>query len=191
MYCRVANVFGNDKRDHLLEKNINRHFIKKDDQKKYYEYLENNLQGIVSDTMLSHDGKTEILYSTSINLAKDLFNDPTVGNIKRTKTFACNMVDYILKEGSAARSLLKIAVQEYDTNTRSVNVAAVGSLFANDLGYGVEDIAMAISSSVSSGIWTILIDLSLVIQNVLFGKIQKCLNVGSLLVQSSIMVSLN
>jgi putative nucleotidyltransferase with HDIG domain len=50
------------------------------------------------------------------------------------------MVDYILMEGSAARSLLKIAVHEYYTYTHSVNVAAVGTLFVKDLGFGDDDL---------------------------------------------------
>jgi putative nucleotidyltransferase with HDIG domain len=43
-------------------------------------------------------------------------------------------------EGSAARNLLKIAVHEYYTYTHSVNVAAVGTLFAKNLGFGDDDL---------------------------------------------------
>ena len=124
----------------LLERNINRLFIKKEDQGKYYDYLENNFQDIISDTRISSDEKTKIVYSAATNLVKDLFNDPRVGNIERTKTFAYNMVDYILKEGRAAHSLLKIAIHEYYTYTHSVNVAAVGTLFAKELGFGDDDL---------------------------------------------------
>ncbi len=76
LYCREDSVFENDKRDQLLEMNIQRLFIEKDDQKKYYEYLENNIHDIISDTKVSHDEKTYILQSTGLNLVKDLFNDP-------------------------------------------------------------------------------------------------------------------
>ena len=44
------------------------------------------------------------------------------------------MVDYVLKDTMAAENLLKIAVHEYYTYTHSVNVAAVGTLFAKDIG---------------------------------------------------------
>ncbi len=140
LYCRGDAVFENNKREMLLEKNISRLFIQKDDQQKYYEYLESNLQNIISDTRISSDEKAKIVHSAATNLVKDLFDDPRAGNIKRTKTFAYNMVDYILKEGSAARSLLKIAAHEYYTYTHSVNVAAVGTLFAKDLGFGDDDL---------------------------------------------------
>ena len=119
-----------DKRENLLEKNISRLFIIKEDQKKYYEYLENNFLNIIADTRISTDEKTNIVHSAATNLIKDLFDNPRTGNIKRTKTFAYNMVDYILKEGAPAQNLLKILEHEYYTYTHSVNVAAVGTLFA-------------------------------------------------------------
>ncbi len=140
LYCREDAVFENDKKEMLLEKNINRLFIKKDDRQKYYEYLESNFQDIVSDARISSDEKAKIVHSAATNLVKDLFDDPRVGNIERTKTFAYNMVDYILMEGGAARKLLKIAVHEYYTYTHSVNVAAVGTLFAKELGFKDEDL---------------------------------------------------
>jgi putative nucleotidyltransferase with HDIG domain len=140
LYCRGDTVFENAKREMLLGKNINKIFIKKDDQQKYYKYLESNFQDIISDTRISSDEKAKIVYSSATNLVKDLFDDPKVGNIERTKTFAYNMVDYILMEGSAARNLLKIAVHEYYTYTHSVNVAAVGTLFAKNLGFGDDDL---------------------------------------------------
>ena len=44
LYSRGDVVFEDSKRGMLWEKNISKLFIKKDDQKKYYEYLENNFQ---------------------------------------------------------------------------------------------------------------------------------------------------
>ncbi|MBC8550350.1 MAG: HD domain-containing protein [Candidatus Brocadiales bacterium] len=140
LYCRGDAVFENNKREMLLEKNISRLFISKDDQQKYYQYLESNFQNIISDTRLSPDEKTKIVHSAATNLVKDLFNDPRSGNIERTKKFAYNMVDYVLKDSKAAHSLLKIAIHEYYTYTHSVNVAAVGTLFAKSIGLEDDDL---------------------------------------------------
>jgi len=134
LYCRGDAVFDNDKREKLLEKNISRLFIKKEDQNKYYEYLENNFQDIIADTRISSNEKAKIVHSAARNLINDLFNSPRTGNIDRTKTYASNMVDYILKEGRAAHNLLQILAHEYYTYTHSVNVAAVGTLFAQSIG---------------------------------------------------------
>ena len=140
LYCKADAVFENAKREMLLEKDISRLFIKKEDQQKYYEYLESNFQDIVSGARISSDEKTKIIHGIATNLVKDLFNDPRAGNIERTKTFAYNMVDYILKEGSAAHNLLKIVMHEHYTYTHSVNVAAVGTLFAKNIGLGDDDL---------------------------------------------------
>jgi putative nucleotidyltransferase with HDIG domain len=140
LYCRGDAIFENNKREMLLGKNISRLFITKEDQQKYYEYLENNFQSIISDVSLSPDEKTKIVHSAATNLVKDLFNDPRSGNVERTKTFAYNMVDYVLKDSDAAHSLLKIAVHEYYTYTHSVNVAAVGTLFAKSIGLENENL---------------------------------------------------
>ena len=140
LYSRGDVVFEESKRGMLWERNISRLFIKKDDQDKYYEYLEVNFQEIITDVRIPFDERTKIVHVAATNLIKDLFNDPRAGNIERTKTFAYNMVDYILQGGRAARSLLKIAMHEYYTYTHSVNVAAVGTLFARELGFGDEDL---------------------------------------------------
>lgn len=140
LYCRGDAVFENAKREMLIEENISRLFIKKEDQQTYYEYLENNFQDIMFDARISSDERSKIVHGAAINLVKDLFKDPKNSNIERTKTFAYNMVDYILREGRAAHSLLKIAIHEYYTYTHSVNVAAVGTLFAKDLGLEEDDL---------------------------------------------------
>ncbi len=140
LYCRGDAVFENNKREMLMEKNISRLFIAKDDQQKYCQYLESNFKNIISDTRLSSGEKTKIVHSAATNLVKDLFNDPRSGSIERTKTFAYNMVDYVLKDSSAAENLLKIAVHEYYTYTHSVSVAAVGTLFAKNIGVKEEDL---------------------------------------------------
>jgi len=140
LYCKGDAVFENNKREMLLEKNISRLFIAKDDQQKYCQYLESNFQNIISDTRLSSNEKTKIVHSAATNLVKDLFNDPRSGSIERVKTFAYNMVDYVLKDTIAAESLLKIAVHEYYTYTHSVSVAAVGTLFAKNIGVKEEDL---------------------------------------------------
>ncbi len=134
LYCRGDAIFDHNKREKLLEKNISRLYILKEDQRKYYEYLENNFHDIIADTRIPSDEKAKVVHTAARNLIKDLFNSPRTGNIERTKTYASNMVDFILKDGKAARNLLSILVHEYYTYTHSVNVAAVGTLFAQSIG---------------------------------------------------------
>ncbi len=140
LYCRGDAVFENEKSEMLVEKNISRIFIKKNDQQKYYEYLESNFQDIISDSRISPDEKTGIVQNVATYLVKDLFIDPKTGSVNRTKSFAYNMVDYILQDCHAIHSLLKIAVHEHDTYTHSVNIAAVGTLFGRNIGLKNDDL---------------------------------------------------
>ena len=140
LYCREDAVFDEAKKNMLVAQKIKSLFIKKEKQQAYFDYLENNFQHIVSDTSIPTDERTKIVHSAATNLVKDLFNDPKSGSVERTKAFAHNMVDYVIKDSKAAKSLLKIAVHEYYTYTHSVNVTAVGTLFGQELGLGVKDL---------------------------------------------------
>jgi putative nucleotidyltransferase with HDIG domain len=140
LYCRADAVFDEAKKATLVAQRIKSLFIKKEEQQTFYDYLENNFQHIVTDTSIPPDERTKIVHSTATNLIKDVFDDPRSGSVERTKTFANNMVDYVIKDTKAAQSLLKIAVHEYYTYTHSVSVAAVGTLFGQNLGLGVTDL---------------------------------------------------
>jgi len=140
LYCKGDAVFDEAKKEMLVAQKIKSLFIKKDDQAVFFEYLENNFQHIISDESLEPDEKSKIIHTAATNMVKDLFNDPNTGSVERTKEFAFNMVDYVIKDSKAAESLLNIAVHEYHTYTHSVNVAAVGTLFGQGLGMGVKDL---------------------------------------------------
>ncbi len=140
LYCKADAVFDEAKKSMLLAQRIKSLFIKKEEQQAFFDYLEKNFQHIISDTSIPPDERTKIVHSAATSLVKDLFKDPRSGSVERTKTFAHNMVDYVIKDTKAAQSLLKIAVHEYNTYTHSVSVAAVGTLFGQDLGLGVTDL---------------------------------------------------
>ena len=140
LYCKPDAVFDVAKKSMLLAQRIKSLFIKKEEQKVFFDYLENNFQLILTDTSIPPDERSKIVHGAATNLVKDLYNDPRSGSVERTKTFANNMVDYVLKDTKAAESLIDIAVHEYYTYIHSVNVAAVGTLFGQDLGLGVADL---------------------------------------------------
>jgi HD-GYP domain-containing protein (c-di-GMP phosphodiesterase class II) len=136
LYCKGDTAFENEKRELLVRKNINRLFISRDERQKYFEYLESNFQNIMSDEKIPPIERAQIVHNAAANMVKDVFENPRAGNIERAKRFAYNMVDYVLKDGRASFSLLKIAKHEYYTYAHSVNVAAIGTLFAKNLGLG-------------------------------------------------------
>ncbi|MFQ5787736.1 MAG: HD-GYP domain-containing protein [Thermodesulfobacteriota bacterium] len=139
LYCKGDAAFENEKKELLVRKNVNRLFIGKKDQKKYSEYLESNLQHILSDEKIQPEEKAQIVYGTATTMLHDVFKEPGPKNIERSQMFAYNMIDYILKDGRAANNLLKITSHDYYTYTHSVNVATIGSLFARNIGLNEKD----------------------------------------------------
>tara|TARA_B100000959_G_scaffold48707_1_gene50073 strand:- start:28 stop:537 length:510 start_codon:yes stop_codon:yes gene_type:complete len=113
LYCKPDAVFDVAKKSMLLAQRIKSLFIKKEEQKVFLDYLENNFQLILTDTSIPPDERSKIVHGAATNLVKDLYNDPRSGSVERTKTFANNMVDYVLKDTKAAESLIDIAVHEY------------------------------------------------------------------------------
>ena len=142
LYCKSDAAFDGEQKEMLVRKNINKLFIGKEDQQKYSEYLESNLQNILADERIEPKEKAQIVYSTATNMLQDVFKEPRFKNIERSKTFAYNMVDYILRDGRAAYNLLKITSHDYYTYTHSVNVATIGSLFAKSIGLSERDMKM-------------------------------------------------
>jgi putative nucleotidyltransferase with HDIG domain len=139
LYCKSDAAFDGEQKEMLVRKNINKLFIGKEDQQKYSEYLESNLKNILDDERIEPKEKAQIVYDTATNMLQDVFKEPRLKNIERSKTFAYNMVDYILRDGRAAYNLLKITSHHYYTYTHSVNVATIGSLFAKNLGLSERD----------------------------------------------------
>lgn len=139
LYCKSDAAFENEQKEMLVRKNINKLFIGEKDKKKYSEYLESNLKNILADDRIQPKEKAQIVYSTATNMLQDVFKEPRFKNIERSKTFAYNMIDYILRDGKAAYNLLKITSHDYYTYTHSVNVATIGSLFAKSMGLSEKD----------------------------------------------------
>jgi putative nucleotidyltransferase with HDIG domain len=139
LYCKGDAAFENEKKKLLVKKNINRLFVCREDHKKYSEYLEANLQDILSDEEIQPEEKAQIVYGTATTMLNDVFNEPVHKNIVRSQTFAYNMIDYILRDTRAAYNLLKITSHDYYTYTHSVNVATIGSLFARNIGLNEKD----------------------------------------------------
>ncbi len=140
LYCKGDAVFDEAKKEMLVAQKIKSLFIKKEDQEVFFEYLEQNFQHIVCDESIPTEERSKVVHGAATNLVKDIYSNPSTGSMDRTKVFAHNMVDYVIKDSKAAESLLKIAIHEYYTYTHSVNVAAVGTLFAQSLGLGVKEL---------------------------------------------------
>ncbi|WP_024954733.1 HD-GYP domain-containing protein [Sulfurospirillum arcachonense] len=117
-------------------------YIKNEDTKKYYSYLESVLGKITSDTFVSLKDKSKLIYDTSSKIVNDLFEKPESKEaIERSKKLVENTINIILSDDSSIRSMMEIGSHDYYTYTHSVDVAVFSIGFANYLNFSYEDIS--------------------------------------------------
>ncbi|MCK4606968.1 MAG: HD domain-containing protein [candidate division Zixibacteria bacterium] len=134
---RSADLAFNDRtRQKLLENKIDRLYIRGDSKGSYQQYIEKNLDKVLTDPEIGEEKKASILYETSTTLVKDVLSNPTYGeNIQRTKDMVSNTVNYILKGREAFMNLLRITSFDYYTYSHSVNVCTFSIALAQQLDF--------------------------------------------------------
>jgi len=137
---RSANLPFTDRTLHkLVDNRIDRLHIAFENKGKYQQYIEKNLDKILTDPKVEEKKKAGILYETSTNLVKDVLNNPTYGeNIQRSRDLVSHTVDFILKGRDAFLSLVTITSFDYYTYTHSVNVCTFSIALAQQMGFNDE-----------------------------------------------------
>jgi len=109
-------------------------YIKKEDRKKYREYMEKNLEGILKNPEVDLKTKATYLYESAVNVVEDIFKHPKRGEIvKRSKRVVNHTVDFILIGPDAFVNLLQIRAHDYYTFTHSVNVCTFAVALGNKI----------------------------------------------------------
>ncbi len=120
--------------ENLKANGVENLYIKKEDRKKYREYLEKNLEGILKNPEVDLSVKATYLYESAVNVVEDIFKHPKRGEIiKRSKKIVNHTVDFILSGPDAFVNLLQIRAHDYYTFTHSVNVCTFAIALANKI----------------------------------------------------------
>ncbi len=144
LYMKVKNrlVLYRDKNivitgkdiENLKANGVESLYIKKEDRKKYREYLEKNLEGILKNPEVELSVKATYLYESAVNVVEDIFKHPKRGEIiKRSKKIVNHTVDFILSGPDAFVNLLQIRAHDYYTFTHSVNVCTFAIALGNKI----------------------------------------------------------
>ncbi|ODS32473.1 MAG: hypothetical protein SCARUB_02417 [Candidatus Scalindua rubra] len=134
LFCRGNEQFESERREELLEKNVQRLFILSKDYKEYFKYQEKNLPQIISNSNLSTQEKSHAVYHVAKNITKDILKDARTGvNVKRVENWVKYTVSYILNDKNAFAGLLNVTSYDYYTYTHSVNLSVFGLLFGKHL----------------------------------------------------------
>lgn len=106
-------------------------YIEDTENKRYKLFLEDHLQNIVKDNYLSLDEKTDIIYESTSELTKSLFENPNaLGNVQHSKKIVTPILQTIMHNKDTISSYIKIIEYDYYTHTHSLNV----SIYALALG---------------------------------------------------------
>lgn len=109
--------------------------IRKEQGAAVSRYVERNLDRIIASETLPTKTKAKILYSTSLNLAREIMDNPGAPqNTERAEDVVRSTIAYVLKGKEAFQSLMAITSYDYYTYTHSVNVCTIGVALAEKVG---------------------------------------------------------
>src|SRR3989337_3731504 len=136
LYCSGRSIVKSDKIDELLEHQIKKLFIRKEDKKIYLKYVESSLKHIINDDRMDIKEKAHIVYDVAKNIMNDVFEDPRSGEqVERSKTWVSNTIDFIIKSKGSFSGIMDIVSFDSYPYTHSVNVSVLGLLFAKYSGF--------------------------------------------------------
>ncbi len=135
LYREKNLPFTDKSRRTLLDHQVQQLYVQSSEQKKYQRYIENSLDKIILDDDIPEPSKAQIIYDTSKNLVRDVFENPRAGeNIQRSKKLVEHTINYILRGREAFVHILQITSFDYYTYTHSINVCTYTIALARRLG---------------------------------------------------------
>lgn len=133
---RSRHVPFNEKvRRNLLSHGVKNMHILVEDSIKFTRYLENNLSNILADKEIAIEVKRQLVYETSLDIARELIQKPnSIENMKRTTKIVENMVDLHLKDEGGFKKLVELMPNDYKIFSHSVNVSTYSVALGKSLG---------------------------------------------------------
>lgn len=92
--------------------------------------ISDELKATIEDKSAPPEKKAKAVYTHSINMMKNVIEQPTSENILSGKKMVGDIVDLILADDDTADALTQITSHDYYTYTHSVNVGMYGVLLA-------------------------------------------------------------
>ena len=115
--------FTEDILNRLRESQVRDLYIEASQEAQYQQYVERNLQALLSDERIPLSEKAGILYTSARGLVKEMLEKPTLpGGVKRCQELVENAIHFVFGSPGAFEYLLKVTSYDYYTYTHSVNV---------------------------------------------------------------------
>ena len=115
------------------------------------EMILNDLRQEMDNEQLEPNEKAQVIYSNSIEMMNNLLENPTIPNIKNSKMIISVVVNHLLDESEANRTLMEVLATDYYTYTHSVNVGVLSVLLAKEIFKGTLGITSASMLELGTG----------------------------------------
>jgi len=110
-------------------------YIRDNDRNRYEKFLEKNLEYLLEDKSLTISEKTELIYSSTTELAHSLYENPeALENVRRSKAIVTPIISTVLESEETIASYIKIIEYDYYTHTHSLNVSIYAICLGLELG---------------------------------------------------------
>ncbi|MBN1764507.1 MAG: HD domain-containing protein [Sedimentisphaerales bacterium] len=131
--------FGPKDQQRLMESGVEFVYISIKDHQKYYRMIEESLEEIITDPRTKLQKKSQILYSTSMELASQMLQTPPgKQEIIRTGNIAQGVVKLIINNDNAFSQLFEVSNHDFYTATHMVNVCTSMVALAEKMGISDE-----------------------------------------------------
>jgi len=135
LYRSKKIPFNEKVRKNLLYHGVTSLYIPARESGKFSDYIENNLTNILSDESIKNETKRQLVYDSSITIARDLIANPnSITTIKRSSRVVENMVDLHLKDDGGFKKLIELMPSEYKLFSHSANVATYSIALGKSMG---------------------------------------------------------
>lgn len=119
----------------LLQRDLNRLYVPAHQRRQYQQYVRAHISQILGDESVDDFTKSSLVYDSAKELIRDVFADPTKGQlISDSQEFVETTVQYVLEGRNAFHNMLRIMSFDYTVYTHSVNVCTFSLALAHAAG---------------------------------------------------------
>jgi HD-GYP domain-containing protein (c-di-GMP phosphodiesterase class II) len=141
LYCKGSRLFGDERKESFIKKNINKIYVAKNGKAQYLRYMEANLEQIVNDEMTAMHEKVQIVYEVATNMLIDTLKGSNISvTVERGRDWATVVVDFMLRDKEFYSHLIKVLAYDGNVLSHSVNTAVMGLLFGYYLGISASEL---------------------------------------------------
>ncbi|MGQ3685476.1 MAG: HD-GYP domain-containing protein [Candidatus Loosdrechtia sp.] len=142
LFCRKDEPFNENRKNVLLEKNIEKLYVIPSDSHKCLIYQERNLSDILASNTVNFVAKSQAIYHTAKNLTKGILQNVSLTDTDFHKVdyWVKHTLGFVLNDENAFSGLIRMTSHDYYTYTHLVNVAVYGLLFGKYLGLPSENL---------------------------------------------------